>query len=494
MLRKRLNKHNLCYKLEKVLPLVKKSIPELSGLPLSSIIVATAFASSKTLASAFHTPGCPFYSRQLPITELMSDATLQDKICVSCLKKEVHFLSSEAFCDDMEMRCIAESSEVDQVPRQLLSKIVNDYGSFSSFVEDLVFFSCNQASPGRTWGVFDGKKISIMSLPLNVVPLIYGLWPLALINMSERYLCDEILALSTQAELTAHTTLQSTQKPFWSRAARNPFSIISAPQHYLSPLSAVSIEDGDERLHKIRKQVAKKSVNFMRWSFVNNQLIEATNYFSSPERRTAHSEYRAREEREASLLALRNYKEHTDNIHDLSDTAGPVHSISLNASKRTDISHDMSSHNEGLGHNSRSAEVEGYYRSYCSSEVNQKATNESSNLSEEKKETNNQGQELSFTSSEYSDANATTKIDLPDPNVLQHADGSWEYQYRNGDQTFVLTDGTKVFKTEGVTTTVRTDGSTLFEYPNGSVILDRSDGIRITTYPDGTSKEEDINS
>ncbi|CCW60535.1 unnamed protein product [Phytomonas sp. EM1] len=454
------------------------------------MVVATTFASSRTLASVFHTPGCPFYSRQLPLTELTGKTILQAKICVSCLKKEVHFLSSEAFCDDMEMRCHGENFEVEQVPQQLLSKLTNDYGSFSLFVDDLLFFSCNQASPGRTWVVFDGEKISIMNLPSNTVPLVYGLWPLALINMSERYLCDEILALSTQAESTTHASSQSVQRPFWSRAARNPFSMKSASRHYLSPLSAVCIEDGDERLDKIRTNVAKKSVNSMRWSFVNNQLIEATNYFSSPGRRTARSEFRAKQEKELSLLALRNYKEHTDTIKGLSDATDTAHSISANTLKHSDNSHGVNNHSKGLNLNGRAAEVEGNYHDFETSEAKRKDTNKISASSEERKEESDQERVPSFISSENANANTTTQYDSPDPKTIQHADGSWEYQYQNGDRTFLRTDGTKVFQTEGVTTTVRTDGSTLFEYPNGSSILDRFDGIRITTYPDGTSKEE----
>nr|CCC90224.1 conserved hypothetical protein [Trypanosoma congolense IL3000] len=227
-------------------------------------------------------------------------------------------------------------------------------------------------------------------------------------------------------------------------AARTALNTISAP---LAPpwsraarnpsCSATTSLVGNgciQRLSTVREKVAREAVLQMDWDFILQQWKEAEVYYASNSRTEKIRTERARKEREVAVNALSKLRDSGTTIL-MSDT------------------------------------------------VEVTATTEGSMAASSKPQERVQGEPRSV---EGSNDNTTE----PDPKCTQLPDGTWQYLYRNGDVTFLKPDGTRIFRKSNLTTTAYIDGSTLYEYPNNTSILDRADGIRITTFADGTKKEE----
>ncbi|KEG11844.1 hypothetical protein DQ04_02221060 [Trypanosoma grayi] len=270
-------------------------------------------------------------------------------------------------------------------------------------------------------------------MPCNRAPLVQGLWPLAVVNMTESALLAKMTAETGPA--SAHVT-----PPSWSRAARNP------PAAAATRVAAATVEDD---LAAIRAQVALEAVANMNWGFVLQQWQKAEAYYTSADREEKIGAHRAKLERNAALEAMKK-------LHD----SGATILMSDTVEITTPAAGGRGSGTSGVVENAPQKE--------------------------------GQAQTADAAQESKTGAAATGAVAEQDPQCTHLADGTWQYTYRNGDVTLLRPDGTRVFKKSDLTTTVFSDGSTLYAYPNNTSILDRADGVRVTTFADGTIQEERI--
>lgn len=389
---------------------------------LTSIVVSTSFSSTSARNGDQHIPQCPVLLKRIPLSDVVHDQDVNGRHCVACLRQRAHFLASELFCHGFEKRCIGPAKE--NVPTTLQAVLEKEYTSFEAFEREVVFVARSGHTPGRTWVVrkmsSDGG-IGVINLPGNVLPMIFGLWPLAVITVTEERLCEEVCArIDTQKEGPDRKT------PEWSRGQRTG----SIPARFLSgPPPDRELYEGNSDMDAVLATVTRKALSRVRWTFVQEQLKAAQLYCSSAERSSARIARTHKKERDAIEKVMRHIK-------DSGAVLANVNSVP-----------------EGPLETSKLQEIP----DQTATPTSEQAAGESAN-----------------------------------PARRQLDDGTWEFQYANGDATYLYPDGSKEFKTKGLTTKVFPDGSTLFEYGNGTSILDRPEGTRVTTYPDGTRTEEKL--
>ncbi|RNF12139.1 superoxide dismutase, Fe-Mn family [Trypanosoma conorhini] len=419
-----------------LLPLLDPPVANGETVSAAHLIAATGHTSRR---NDVHLPDCPVLARALPLTALADHGAFLKRPCRSCLKRRVHFLSSEHFCMNLEENC---SRGDGSVPAEWESIAAKQLGSFARLSEEFVLYAKSRREPGWTWLVYDKERLEsqrlvVVNFPANRVPLELGLWPLAVINMTESRLMAAIEAKATR------TVAESPPAP-WSRAARNPLAAATLTTTVagttVAATDAIGGLDGD--LCSIRAQVAQEAVLEMNWDFVLRQWKQAERYYTSVERENKIRAHRTKMEREAALAAMSKLRDSGATI--LTSDTVEITVAGGNTAAKQDSQHQT---------------------------VSAQATQEN-------------------TSKEPKEEKAAVAADNQDPHSAQLEDGTWQYTYQNGDVTLLRTDGTKVFKKSDLSTTVFADGSTLYEYPNNTSILDRVDGVRVTTFADGTRKEE----
>ncbi|RNF01832.1 superoxide dismutase, Fe-Mn family [Trypanosoma rangeli] len=386
-----------------------------------------------------HQPDCPVLRQLLPLTALADHSAFLKRPCRSCLKRRIHFLSSEHFCMNLEEKC---SQGGVNVPAEWESIVATQFGSVVCLMEEFVMYAKNRREPGWTWLVYDKERseshrLVVVNFPSNRVPLELGLWPLAVINMTESRLLSAIVAKATT------TVVESPPAP-WSRAARNTFvaATVTSTVAGTTATTANTVGDLGKDLSSIRAQIAQEAVLAMNWEFVLQQWRQAESYYTSVERENKICVHRTKMEREAALAAMSKLRDSGATIL-TSDTVEITVAGGNTAAKKA--SQDQT--------------------------VSTQTTQE--NGKEQKEETEG----------------AVGAADQ-DPHCVQLEDGTWQYTYQNGAVTLLRPDGTRVFKKSELNITIFADGSTLYEYPNNTSILDRVDGVRVTTFADGTKKEE----
>ncbi|KAH9577185.1 Manganese/iron superoxide dismutase [Trypanosoma melophagium] len=439
--------------LSSLLPLLDPPIPRGSTISAAHIIVATSNSSSKR--SGRHLHDCPVLARTLPLTAMVDHVAFMKRPCLSCLRKRIHFLASEEFCKNLEQKCKQDGGIV---PPEWENIVVKQFGTLANLEKEIVMYATSRREPGWTWLVFDkerveGHRLVVMNLPANRTPLILGLWPLAVINMTESAL------LSTLESKPAVANAKVTH-PSWSRAARNPLAAVTATRSVgllCTPADFTAISS--KGLSDLRKQVVQEAVSKLNWNFILQQWQQAEIYYSSAAREEKIRAQRTKLERETALAAM-------SKLRDSGATILTSDSVEITTG----------------GSDKGTVKVDKKEGEKLSSQTTQKST---VNVEEKTTMTSATVAENKGTSTETEN----TGVD-EDPKSAQLADGTWQYLYKNGDVTLLRPDGTRVFKKSDLTTTAFADGSTLYEYPNNTSILDRVDGVRITTFADGTKQEE----
>ncbi|ESS64576.1 hypothetical protein TCDM_07340 [Trypanosoma cruzi Dm28c] len=416
-----------------LLPLLDPPIAKGVNVSAAQLIMASGHTSRR---NDVHLPGCPVMAHALPLTALAEHSAFLRHPCRACLKRRVHFLSSEHFCMHLEEKCLQGGGGM---PVEWESIAAGQFGLFTRFTDEFVMYATSRREPGWTWLVYDkerpeGHRLVVVNFPANRVPLVLGLWPLAVINMTEGRLLPAIGAR------TKTSAAESSPAP-WSRAARNPLAAEASTATLAAMAAAVTdtVDDLHGSLSSIRAQVAQEAVLNMNWGFVLQQWKQAESYYKSAERERKVQAQRTKMEREAALAEMSKLRDSGATIL-TSDTVEITVAGSDAAPEKA--SRDLKA-----------------------------STQTTKEPRKEEEETANVG-------------TATQ-----DPHCTQLEDGTWQYAYKNGDLTLLRPDGTRVFKKSDLTTTVFADGSTLYEYPNKTSILDRVDGVRVTTFADGTTKE-----
>ncbi|CAJ1022350.1 hypothetical protein, conserved [Leishmania lindenbergi] len=452
---------------------------------IASLIVSTAYLATAAQSAINHSRDCPVLLKKLPLSLIGKEPSFAARPCVNCVRERVHYVSSVSFCNYFEQKC-AEAQHYRErtfsngvvgdaaLPKLLLEAIERSYGSVSAFKDSVALHSTGVMSPGRLWIVYtpsisgsEHGAVSLLNLPACKVPLVYGLWPLALINMTEGRLCEQIACHSGEGG----DAVDSDTAPSWSHAARTPKGLgalaTTAERNHRSG-SMVQV-----RLSAIQSAISEEALCAMNWQFVETQLSSALAYYSSKERTQAQREHRREKEHVAAVRAMSQLKDSGAVIH-ATDSVRITSSNSFGASPAS-----------GPSLSTTAVAMSSSAKAECNvlGEASLQATAVTAPSAE--------ATAASTTSSPSQVADdTTTGATAAEPRTVQQADGTWEYHYRNGNVTKVFPDGTKEFQTEGLTTTVFVNGDTLFEYPNNTSILDRADGVRVTTYADGTKKEE----
>ncbi|CAG9581854.1 conserved hypothetical protein [Leishmania major strain Friedlin] len=452
---------------------------------VASLIVSTAYSATAARSVTNHSRDCPVLSKKLPLPLIGKESSFAARPCLNCVRERVHYVSSLSFCDYFEKKCAeaqhyrngASSNGVvgtAALPKLLLEAIERSYGSVAAFKDSVMLHSTGAMSPGRLWIVYtppisgsEHGAVRLLNLPACKVPLVHGLWPLAVINMTEKRLCEQIACRSGKGG----DAVDADDAPAWRHAART--------RKTLGALATT--EEGNDRagnvaqvkLSSIQSAIAEEALCAMNWKFVETQLTSALAYYSSKERTQTQREHRKEKEHVAAVRAMSQLKNSGAVIH-ATDSVTITSSNSFVASSASEpnlsaaaavTSSSAKAENSALGEaNTQTAAV-------AAPSAEATAANTASN------------------SAQPAD-NTATGAAAAEPRAVQQADGTWEYHYNNGSVTKALPDGTKVFQTESLTTTVFVNGDTLFEYPNNTSILDRADGVRVITYADGTKKEE----
>ncbi|CAC9536725.1 conserved hypothetical protein [Leishmania infantum JPCM5] len=453
---------------------------------VASLVVSTAYSATAARSVTNHSRDCPVLSKKLPLSLIGKESSFAARPCLSCVRERVHYVSSVSFCHYFEKKCAeaqhhqngASSNGVvgtAALPNLLLEAIERSYGSVNAFKDSVALHSTGAMSPGRLWIVYtppisgsEHGAVSLLNLPACRVPLVHGLWPLAVINMTEKRLCEQIACRSGKGG----DAVDADNAPAWCHAARTPKTLGALATTEEGNDRAGSV--AQVRLSSIQSAIAEEALSAMNWKFVEMQLTSALAYYSSKVRKQTQREHRKEREHVAAVRAMSQLKDSGAVIHATdwvtitssnSFVASPASEPNLSAAAAVTSSSSAKTENSALGEaNTQTAAV-----AVPSAEAT--VTNTASN------------------SAQPAD-NTAAGAAAAEPRIVQQADGTWEYHYNNGSVTKAYPDGTKVFQTESWTTTVFVNGDTLFEYPNNTSILDRADGVRVTTYADGTKKEE----
>ncbi|CBH10665.1 hypothetical protein, conserved [Trypanosoma brucei gambiense DAL972] len=416
-----------------LLPLLDPPVPTGASVCAAHLIVATGHVSKQREP---HMSNCPVLERKIPLSEIASDDNFLKHPCVPCLKHRINFLASEDFCYDFVERCGCGTDGA--LPPEWRCIVERQFGSMAALVEELVIHASNRREAGWTWLVYDAQQagerpLLVVNMPAQRSPLLLGLWPLAVVNVTEAVLVEAVRAESSGSVAAA-------PPPPWCRAARASLYDTKAAAEAFAMTAPMS-EGVGKKLSEIREKVARDAVSRMNWGFILQQLKKAETYYASSDRGEKIRVHRMKLEREAVTKAMSGLRD----------------------SGATFLTHDT-------------VEV---------------TTTPSAN-SEPSSPERVPGVQAKQPQTEGMDPCKNKASAEPDPKCTQLPDGTWQYSYRNGDVTLLKPDGTRVFRKRELTTTAYPDGSMLFQYANNTSILDRADGVRVTTFEDGTTKEEMI--
>ncbi|CBZ30211.1 conserved hypothetical protein [Leishmania mexicana MHOM/GT/2001/U1103] len=453
---------------------------------VASLIVSTAYSATAARSVTNHSRDCPVLSKKLPLSLIGKESSFSARPCLNCVRERVHYVSSVSFCDYFEKKCAeaqhhrnttSSNSVVGTaaLPKLLLEAIERSYGSVNAFKDSVALHSTGAMSPGRLWIVYtppisgsEHGAVSLVNLPACKVPLVHGLWPLAVINMTEKRLCEQIACCSGKGG----DAVDADNAPAWSHGARTPKTLgalvpTAEGNHRAGSMAQV-------KLSSIQSAIAEDALCGMNWKFVEAQLTSALAYYSSKERTQTQREHRKEKEHVAAVRAMGQLKDSGAVIHATdSVTITSSNSFVASPASKPNLSPgaDVTSSSPAKADINAVGEASTQTAAVAAPSAEATAANTASN-------------------SAQTPDNTATGGAAAEPRAVQQADGTWEYHYSNGNVTKVLPDGSKVFQTESLTTTVFVNGDTLFEYPNNTSILDRADGVRVTTYADGTTKEE----
>lgn len=452
----------------------------------ASLAIATMHAPLGAAAGSSHSEDCPVYRKEIPLSSVHDERTFAAKPCPLCLKQRVNYLASQVFCADFERRCsgggavaaAAATTNGAAVPEELAAEVAKHFSAFAALEEELRLFATSGMTPGRTWLVYRAcgpgsadkgidsttapttttaveGKLSVVNLPSNKLPFAFGMWPLAVVNMTEETLCRAMMAM---AERTVGAAVGE-QPPAWSRAARSPAGRVA-----LAAQEQRRAEGGflTTALAAVRAEAAGGAVAALDWAFVAAQLREARAYFVSGARESARQGRRRARGEAAARDAMRNIKD-----------SGKV----VITHKGMELEGEEAAERTKTPAGEESKAPESAEPAAAAAPVAAAGSATASTTT---------------TATTTTTTAATATASATGPTKTQLGDGTWEYRYPSGDVTLLLPDGTQVFRTADVTTTAYSSGNTLYEYANGSSILDRADGVRVTTYPDGASKDERV--
>ncbi|KPA82091.1 putative mitochondrial hypothetical protein [Leptomonas pyrrhocoris] len=484
--------------LRKLLPLLplKSHGSTSSSFSVAALITSTAFANTMNHSSVSHSRDCPVLAQALPLSRIGSEPSFTSRPCVNCVRKRVHYLASVVFCDDFEQRCSAGDARHQSVSRKEANKVTTttprvlergvaaSFGSLSALQQSVQQLSNAAMSPGRLWIVYgsstvaqSGGNIDVLSLPGCKVPLAHGLWPLAVVNLSEERLCDE-LERHVKSGGDRIAVDAEAQPPAWSHAARTPGAAAA-----MSVDVGRGVHDGafeHINLSDLLAAIARRALDNMNWGFVEEQLASAQAYYNSAERANTRQEHRKGKEQLAAMRAMSRLKDSGAVIH-------AADSVTISSSHPVGPAAETAKESVLLSTTAQAASTTAAVNAETSMSAAQDASGAAgaaSSAAASAVEGESAGEKSSSGGEFSSDAAAA------EPRPVLKPDGTWEYHYDNGDVTKVRKDGTKIFQTKGLTTTVYGNGDTLFEYPNSTSIMDRADGVRITKYADGTTREE----
>ncbi|KAK7198434.1 hypothetical protein NESM_000803300 [Novymonas esmeraldas] len=476
--------------LRRLVPLLPTSKVASSGASqsIASLIVSTSFSATAARSAANHARDCPVLAKTLPLSQISKERSFVERPCVTCVRERVHYVSSASFCDDFGRRCVGTANarplEAAALPAGVLQAVERSYGSVSALNDTVVLHAAGAMGPGRLWIVYAPPKsteahgaMRVLSLPACRVPLVHGLWPLAVIDMTEGRLCGEVARRWNNDDEAA----EEDSPPSWSRAGRSPAALgsvatVTRTAHRQPSMARI-------RLPALQGAVAEEAMRSMNWQFVETQLTAALDYYSSQQRTRTQEEHRKKCEQVAAVRAMEQVKDSgavlraTDSVTITSSGTAGASSAVRNVTTLPAASTTSS----------------------ASPDTGSAAHGETGSRTAEATDGHTEGSVGSAASETGPAADSATPgiavptaaaADTTEPRSVQQADGTWEYHYNNGDVTRVYANGTKVFLTESLTTTVFTNGDTLFEYPDKTTILDRVDGVRVKTFADGTRKEE----
>lgn len=419
--------------LQKLLPLMRDRMKtsKSSCFQLSALINSTTQSKVHYNDSALHFPSCDVAQGLTGWTLVSSDLNFNARPCEVCLNFRVHSLACQAFSMEFDTYCFSAgecfpSNELEQ-------QLVEDFGSFDGFKSQIIVFCSSSLYPGRTWVVFDPKvnKIHLLNLSGAAVPITMGLWPLGVINMTEKKLCDSVMYSSrTEAKQGAP----------WKRETRCGIQAGSSSEFPTEIHGSLS---------QVKRMIAANALKKFNWRFMSEQLLKAKKYFASDSRETTRSSWRKKQEKIVTEEALRPYNRHLSNRNRSHDAIySPVNSDQIKIVNSTNLASSSSSSKEVVDSPQRI---------------------------------------------HHSDTKVWEYIYTDGRRTLLHPDGTQVFITRN-EKTTVLPDNTKIYERENVTITVRTDGSSLFEYPDRTSILKQSNGWEITTFPNGTTTKKKIGS
>jgi superoxide dismutase len=254
----------------------------------AEIISRTAFCTQKTAASRC----CSGEVADWQIAAL--PANEQNRVCVTCLERRLHFLSSEHFC---HFTCAASTEKrVEPEPGSAIEKqLKRSFGSVAHFEEEVRTFALSKGVPGWTWLVWNPKaktddrvaeksveaittivdessargRLEVVNFPGNMTPLTVGLWPVACFNITDRAVTLEYAA-ALKKENSAG--VDAGPPPSWSRAARNPAAAAAR--------KATSRSD-DISLESLRSDLISRSLAALNYGFLNQQLLAALKQFAA---------------------------------------------------------------------------------------------------------------------------------------------------------------------------------------------------------------------
>lgn len=424
--------------LKNLLPMLQSSALQGTGVEkasLSSILLATSHSRSTFEMADSHLHDCPVINGSAPLYSVLTASETAARPCQGCVSFAVHHLACDLFCRSFCSKC--QSPVSISIPQELSRQILEDFSSVDQFRSYLLSFAVSTMRPGRTWIVYElnKKKISVIALPCNEVPVSLGLWPLGVVDMTGSTLCKEISSFMRLRDEGTQSTITCT----WGRKSRISHLNFSGANE-VSPLS----------LNQIKFQHVQNAIDQMDWNFVEKQFFAARQYSLCNERSTAQAAWGTRLKERAVDLALGSVRSVDTTEYSLAskiDDSGSAPLVETKKIERSTLS------NEGS-----------LLVAVGRSESGEMGRKPASSIQD------------------------NTKSD--DPEVIEHKEtGIWEYRYSNGNRTFLHSDGLKVYEEKNLKSTVYPDGSALFEYPDG-VSIRQTQNKRTTIFPDGTTKEE----
>lgn len=425
--------------IKKLLPMLRCSLIQANKAEktsISSLLLATSHSRFTFETADAHLHDCPVVNNSAPLSSVLLASEDSTSPCQACISFAVHSFACDLFCNSFCLKCNASGTVT--LPQELSSQIEEDFLSFKLFCRHVVSLSVSSMQPGRTWIVYNLnlKKISVLPLPCNEVPVTLGLWPLGVLDMTASTVCKEISSSMNLPEEVSKESLTCS----WSRKSRT------------GSCRFATVDDGFPlSLRQLKELLAEKAVAQMDWNFVAKQLLLAKKYSTSEGRISAQTTWRTQMQKKAVDLALGRLRTVDNKEYSFTSKVEENESTLKNDPKRT----------ESLLNASQS----------------------SSSMEDRKNETS----EVNRTSSSTQDG-----AGKDDPQVILHKEtGVWEYRYSNGNRSFVYPDGIKVYEEKNIKSTVYPDESVFFEYPDG-ICIRQTKNVRITTFPDGTKKEEAI--